>query len=40
MTGQAAGTAAALALRDGTMPAAVPMAELQARLRQDGFTLL
>jgi len=40
MTGQAAGTAAGLALRDKTAPAAVNVPELQARLQQDGFTLI
>lgn len=40
MTGQAAGTAAALALRDRTVPAAIHVPELQSRLRKDGFTLL
>ena len=39
MTGQAAGIAAGLALRDETAPAGVNVAELQARLRQVGFTL-
>ncbi len=37
MTGQAAGTAAALALRDGTVPARIPVPELQSCLRRDGF---
>ena len=39
MTGQAAGTAAGLAIRGKTAPARVPMAELQALLRQAGFTI-
>ncbi len=39
MTGQAAGTAAGLCLRDGCVPADVPMGELQARLREGGFML-
>jgi hypothetical protein len=37
--GQAAGTAAALALRAGTTPAAVDVAALQAALVRDGAWL-
>ncbi len=39
MTGQAAGTAAGLALRDKRVPASVDIRELQARLQRDGFSL-
>lgn len=39
MTGQAAGTAAGLCLRDRCMPALVPIGELQERLSQSGFLL-
>lgn len=39
MTGQAAGTAAALAVRDQSVPAKIDIHELQARLRQDGLAL-
>ena len=37
MTGQAAGVAAALSLRDHCPPALAPVQELQERLRRDGF---
>ena len=39
MTGQAAGVAAALSVRDRCAPADVPVEELRSRLRQSGFTL-
>ncbi len=39
MTGQAAGTAAALSLRNGCVPAEVNLPELQSVLRGSGFTL-
>lgn len=39
MTGQAAGTAAALSIRDRTVPASVSVKELQSILRTGGFTL-
>lgn len=39
MTGQAAGTAAALSLRDGVPPARAPIGEVQSLLRRGGFTL-
>ncbi len=39
MTGQAAGTAAALAARDGVSPAEVDIATLQRQLAQDGVIL-
>ena len=39
MTGQAAGTAAGLALRDRTAPAGIHVPELQACLQKDGFSL-
>lgn len=39
MTGQAAGIAASLCLRDHCVPAKVAVGELQARLRQGGFTI-
>ena len=38
--GGPAGVAAAFALRDQTAPAGVPVSELQALLRQGGFSLL
>ncbi|MBM4043612.1 MAG: FAD-dependent oxidoreductase [Planctomycetes bacterium] len=38
-TGQAAGTAAALAVRAGVPPRALPIEELQERLRKDGAVL-
>lgn len=39
MTGQAAGVAAAMCVKEGRVPAQVSIAELQARLRQGGFDL-
>ena len=38
-TGEAAGTAAALALRAGVEPAALDVAALRARLREQGAIL-
>ncbi|WZB62997.1 hypothetical protein WJ970_07540 [Achromobacter xylosoxidans] len=37
--GEAAGAAAALALKAGTLPAELPVAVLQARLREQGAFL-